>query len=65
MKLDTWLRDFGENYECIYVCVDDLLIASKDLQGVVDALTKKHHSKLKITGPIPCYLGCDVGRDGD
>ena len=44
---DIWLRDGWKNHEHIAVCVDDLMIASKNPQGVVDALRKKHHFKLK------------------
>ena len=49
---ETWLRDCGEHYGHITVCVDDLLIASTDPHGVVDALTNKHHFKIKGTEPI-------------
>ena len=49
---DTWLNDCGDHHEHITVHVDDLLIASKDPQSVVDALTKKHHFKLKGTSLI-------------
>ena len=60
-----WLKDFGEHHEHITIHVDDLLIASKDLQGVVDSLTNNYHFKLKRTGPTSYHLGCDFGRDGD
>ena len=44
-KMDphAWLKEFGEHYEFIAVYVDDLLIASKDPQDVVDALISKNH----------------------
>ena len=60
---DTWLKICGENYEHISICVDDLLIASKNPQNVVDTLVKKHHFKLKGTGTMSHHLGCDFGRD--
>ena len=52
MEPDVWLRYCGEHYECIDICVDYLLIASKDPQVVVDALTNNHHFKLKGTGTM-------------
>ena len=36
---------------------------SKDRQGTVDTLTKKHYFKLKCTGPMSYHLGCVFGRD--
>ena len=57
MERETRFKDFGENYDHIFVFVDDLLIASKDYQGTLDALTNKHHFKLKGTGPISYHLG--------
>ena len=47
--------------------VDDLIIASKDPQAVIDALMAKSHSfvKLKGTGPVEFHLGCDYYRDDD
>ena len=65
MDPDVWLKDCGENYEHIAVYADDLLIASKDPQCVVDILTNTHHFKLKDTGPMSYHLGCDFGRDID
>ena len=64
-KWDTWLRDRGEHYECITVYVDDLLIASKVPQTIIDALEKEHKFKLKGTGPVSFHLGCDFFRDKD
>ena len=65
MDPDAWLKDCGENHECISVHVDDLPIASKDPQCAVDALINKHYFKLKITGPICYNLRCNFGRDKD
>ena len=45
--------------------VDDLLIASKDAQSVIDTLINSHHFKLKDTGPMSCHLGYDFGGDED
>ena len=65
MEPDIWLKDCGTHYEHIAVYVDDLLIASKDPQSVIDTLINNHHFKLKGTGPMSCHLGCDFGRDED
>ena len=45
--------------------VDDLLIASKEPQSVIDTLINNHHFKLKGTGPMSHHLGCDFGQDED
>ena len=47
MEPDMLLKDFGDNYECISVYSDDLLIESKDPKDQVDILTSKHKFKLK------------------
>ena len=61
---DIWMRDCGDHYEYIAVYVDDLLIASKEPQGIIDALTSKPNNfKLKGTGPLTFHLGCDFFRD--
>ena len=61
---DIWMRDADDHYEYICVYVDDLLIASKKPQAIIDQLTAKPHSfKLKGTGPVKFHLGCDYFRD--
>ena len=62
---DIWLRDKGDHYEYIAVYVDDLLILSKDPKAIVAELTdpKKGGFKVKGTGEISFYLGCDFFRD--
>lgn len=60
---DIWMRDKGDHYEYIGVYVDDLLIASKNPQAIVDTLMNDHKFKLKGTGPISFHLGCDFFRD--
>ena len=62
---DIWMRDMGDHYEYIAVYVDDLALASKNPQAIVDVLTKKHNFKLKGTGPISFHLGCDFFRDSE
>ena len=52
-------------YECIAACVDDLLIASKSPQLILDALNNKHNFTVKGTGHISYHLSCDFTRDGN
>jgi hypothetical protein len=65
MEPGIWLKDYGEHYEHISIHVDDLLIASKYPQSVIDTLINNHHFKLKGTVPMSHHLGCDFGRDED
>ena len=44
---------------------DNLAIASKDPQAIVDKLVKEYKFKLKRTGPISYYLSCDFVQDED
>jgi hypothetical protein len=53
------------NWEYVAVYVDNLLIASKTPQDIVDTLEKVHQFKLKGSGPTSFYLGCDFFRDKD
>jgi hypothetical protein len=62
---DIWMRRNGDVYEYIAVYVDDLAIAAKDPQSIVDVLVNKYKFKLKGTGPISFHLGCDFFRDND
>ena len=62
---DIWMRDKGDHYEYIAVYVDDLLIASKNPQDIIDDFTGTHDFKLKGTGPVSFHLGCDFFRDED
>ena len=59
------MRDKGDHYEFIGVYVDDLLIISRDCQSIITALEKEHCFKLKGSGPVSFYLGCDFFRDDD
>ena len=65
MKLDIWIKDCGGYYKHIAVYVDDLLIASKDSESIVKCFLEDYKFKLKGTGPIKCYLGCDFFKDSD
>ena len=63
---DIWMRDMGDHYEYIASYVDDLAIASKNPQAIIDALEgAPHNFKLKGTGPMTFHLGCDYFRDAD
>ena len=59
------MRDKGDHYEYIAVYVDDLMILSRDPQGIIDSLEKEHNFKLKGTGPVSFHLGCDFLRDDE
>jgi len=60
---DIWMRNKGDHYVYIAVCVDDLMIASKDPDLVIKMLLEKCQFKLKGTGPTKFHLGCDFFRD--
>ena len=47
------------------MCVDDLLIASKDPQSITQTLITKYKFKLKGTGAISYHLGYDFFRDSN
>ena len=60
---NIWMRNKGDHYEYIVTYVDDLGIASKNPQAIIDDLEKKYKFNLKGTGPILFYLGCDYFCD--
>jgi len=62
---DIWMRDQGDHYEYIAVYTDDLTIASKRPQDIIEALTDVHKFKLKGTDPLNFLLGCDYKREDD
>ena len=55
---DLWFKDVGTHYEYIGTYVDDLLIASKDPQKIIDELKKIY--TLKGVGIPEYYLGADI-----
>ena len=59
------MRDRDNHYEYIAVYTDDLTIASKNPEAIIDVLVKEHKFKLKGTGPLNFLLGCDHTRDKD
>ena len=60
---DIWMRRNGDVYEYLGIYVDDVAIAAKDPQSIVDTLTNQFNFKLKGTGAITYHLGCDFARD--
>jgi hypothetical protein len=61
---DIWMRDMGDHYEYLALYVDDLAIASKNPQAIIDALEgAPNNFKLKGTGTMEFHLGCDFFRD--
>jgi hypothetical protein len=62
---DVWMRECNDHYEYIAVYVDDLLIASKTPEVIIQALQETHGFKLKGVGPLSYHLGCDYFHDKD
>ena len=62
---DIWMKHCGDHYEYVATYVDDLIIASKDPESLLNKLIEDHKFKLKGTGPITFHLGCDFFRDED
>ena len=64
-EADIWYKEVDGIYEYVAVYVDDLAIASRNPQPIVDLLEKRHNFKLKGTGNISYHLGMDFFRDED
>jgi hypothetical protein len=62
---DIWMHQNGDIYEYIAVYVNDLAIAAKKPQEIVDVFSKKYKFKLKGTGPVSFHLGIDFCHDKD
>ena len=61
---DIWMRDMGDHYEYIATYVDDLTIASRNPQAIIDVLEgEPNNFKLKGTGEIDVLLGCNHFHD--
>ena len=52
-------------YEYIAIYVDDLIIASKEPQMIIQDLKEKFKLKIKDDGPLEYHLGCDYKLDKD
>ena len=59
------MRRNGDIYEYIAVYIDDIAIAAKKPQSIIDSLLKDYKFKLKGIGPTTFHLGCDFGCDPD
>ena len=57
------MRRVDGHYEYIVRYVDDLCIISKDPATIISLLKDKYNLKLKGSGPIEYYLGCNYFRD--
>lgn len=62
---DIWMRPNDGKYEYVAVYVDDLAIAMKNPQELIQVLKEKYKFKLKGTGEISFHLGADFFRDKD
>ncbi len=60
---DVWMRDAGDHCEYIAVYVDDLLVASRNPQAILDTFMETYKFLLKGSGPLTFHLGCDYYRD--
>ena len=65
----VWMRANEEHdvYEYIVMYVDDLCIAAKNPQEIIDWLLDPKHGnfKLKGVGPLKYHLGCNFECDSD
>ncbi|KAL7455007.1 hypothetical protein ACHAWC_006593 [Mediolabrus comicus] len=62
---DTSGAKVGHYYEYIAVYTDDLTIASKKPERIINDLENTYKFKLKGTGELSFLLGCDYIRDKD
>jgi len=62
---DIWMRQNGDIYEYVAVYVDDLAIAVKDPQSLLQSLREKYLFKIKEAGPLEFHLGADFFRDDE
>ena len=59
------MRNYGDFYKHIAVHADNLLIASKDPEKIINCLLNDHEFKLKGTRAIKYHLGYDFFRDSE
>jgi hypothetical protein len=64
-EADIWMREGNGVYDYIAVCVDDLLIAARNPEEIVQTLQENHGFKLKSVGKVTYDLGCDYFREKD
>jgi hypothetical protein len=61
---DIWMRNMGDHYAYLASYVDDMAIASRNPQAIIDALEgAPNNFKLKGMGVMEFHLGCDSFRD--
>ena len=60
---DVWLRKMIDHYEYVGTYADNLQVASKQPQLLIDILRKKYKFTIKEAGEITFHLGCDFFRD--
>ena len=61
---DLWIKDKGTHYEYVAVYTDGLIIASRNLMEITEALKEISGFTLKGVGKPEYYLGGDVDRSG-
>lgn len=62
---DIWMRVQNNIYEYIAVYVDDIAIAAKDPESIIECLKNVHLLQLKGVGLMKFHLGCDFFKDPD
>ena len=65
MDPDAWLCNKGDHCEYIGTYVDDLCIASKNLEAIVKLLIHDFKFQLKGVGPMTYHLECNFFCDSD
>jgi hypothetical protein len=64
-EADILMRENDGLHEYIAVYVDDLLIAARDPNSIVQTLQEKNKFKLKDVGSLTNHLGCNYFHDMD
>ena len=60
---DVWIRAQEDHHEYIGTHTDDLMVVSKNPQGIMDTLSKTY--KIAKIGPPKFHLGCDYIKNVD
>ena len=61
---DVWMNRNGDVYEYLGTYVDDLIIAAKNPNELLDVLVNKYKLQLKGTEKLQYHLGADYSCDG-
>ena len=59
---NLWMRKHKDIYDYVCVYVDDLLVASKEPQNIIEPLKEKYGYELKGVGEPEYYNGGDISR---